>query len=282
MGVQGNISYFDGVVSGTVKNCFEEPLENAALLINGKAVLLGRLEPGQTVSLDGKESCDYPVSYSYAAAQMVTGADQYEKAEIEDPDYLKAQERTRLLSFYLDSGAGRNPSEACLVAFSTRKLQGEEDFLADARTLREGFCMVTESIPLNREKDGKLYRSALEEDPTVLAGNYEAAYNTMYSGETAEAATVEYSLGSDLVIEKLTFETLSPRFSENPLYPYMSSFSGSMYFYNYETGRNDRIELKSEYSAEELSPYLSPSNTLTVKYVPEQTCLLYTSPSPRD
>ena len=271
MGVQGNISYFDGVVSGTVKNCFEEPLENAALLINGKAVLLGRLEPGQTVSLDGKESCDYPVSYSYAAAQMVTGADQYEKAEIEDPDYLKAQERTRLLSFYLDSGAGRNPSEACLVAFSTRKLQGEEDFLADARTLREGFCMVTESIPLNREKDGKLYRSALEEDPTVLAGNYEAAYNTMYSGETAEAATVEYSLGSDLVIEKLTFETLSPRFSENPLYPYMSSFSGSMYFYNYETGRNDRIELKSEYSAEELSPYLSPSNTLTVKYVPEQT-----------
>ena len=121
--------------------------------------------------------------------------------------------------------------------------------------------MVTESIPLNREKDGKLYRSALEEDPTVLAGNYEAAYNTMYSGETAEAATVEYSLGSDLVIEKLTFETLSPRFSENPLYPYMSSFSGSMYFYNYETGRNDRIELKSEYSAKELSPYLSPSNT---------------------
>ena len=73
-------------MSGTVKNCFEEPLEIAALLINGKAVLLGRLEPGQTVSLDGKESCDYPVSYSYAAAQMVTGADQYEKAEIEDPD----------------------------------------------------------------------------------------------------------------------------------------------------------------------------------------------------
>ena len=86
--------------------------------------------------------------------QMVTGADQYEKVEIEDPDYLKAQERTRLLSFYLDSGAGRNPSEACLVAFSTRELQGEEDFLADARTLREGFCMVTELIPLNREKDG--------------------------------------------------------------------------------------------------------------------------------
>ena len=103
MGVQGNISYFDGVVSGTVKNCFEEPLENAALLINGKAVLLGRLEPGQTVSLDGKESCNYPVSYSYAAAQMVTGADQYEKAEIEDPDYLKARVMVTLFGGYFGS-----------------------------------------------------------------------------------------------------------------------------------------------------------------------------------
>ena len=42
----------------------------------------GKIRAGQTVSLDGKESCDYPVSYSYAAAQMVTGADQYEKAEM--------------------------------------------------------------------------------------------------------------------------------------------------------------------------------------------------------
>ena len=271
MGVQGNVSYFDGKLSGTVKSCFEEPVENAALLIDGKAVLLGTLEPGQTVSLDDKETFNYPLSYSYAVSQMVTGADQYEKAEIENPDYLKAQERTRLLSFYLDSGAGRSPSEACLVAFGGLKRQGEDDFLADKRTIREGFCMVTQTLLLNRERDGQVYRSALEQDPTVLSGNYESAYNTMYTSESAESATVEYALGSDLILEKLTFEMLSSRFSENPLYPYMASFSGSMYFYNYETGQNDRIELKQEYSADELAPYLSPSNTLTIKYVAEQT-----------
>ncbi len=131
--------------------------------------------------------------------------------------------------------------------------------------------MVTESIPLNREKKTENFtvrrlRKIQRCSPEIMRRR-----TTQCIGETAEAATVEYSLGSDLVIEKLTFETLSPRFSENPLYPYMSSFSGSMYFYNYETGRNDRIELKSEYSAKELSPYLSPSNTLTVKYMPEQT-----------
>lgn len=271
MGFAGVISYFDGKLTGTIKNCFAETLENAALLVDGKMVLLGTLDPGETVSLDGKETLNYPLSYSYAVSQTITGADQYESAQIENPDYLKAQERTRLLSFYLDSGAGRSASEACLVAFRSQKPQEEADFLADARTIREGFCMVTQSKGMNREKDGKLYRSALEQDPTVLSGNYEPEYNTMYTGEPAEAATVEYALGSDLILEKLNFEMLSPQFSENPLYPYMSSFSGSMYFYNYETGRNDRVELKKSYRAEELSPYLSPSNTLTIKYVPEQT-----------
>ena len=77
---------------------------------------------------------------------------------------------------------------------------------------------------------------------------------------------MEYALGSDWTVEKLRFESISSQFSENPLYPYMAPFSGSMYFYNYETGQNDRMELKEEYLASELEPYLSPSNTLTIKY----------------
>ena len=44
-----------------------------------------------------------------------------------------------------------------------------------------------------------------------------------------------------------------------------------MYFYNYDTGRNDLIEEKQSYTADELKPYLSPANTLTVKYVSEGT-----------
>ncbi len=265
MGVEGDLSYFDGVVGGKIQNHFPETLENAALLIDGKAVLLGTLNPGETISLDGKETFNYPISYSYAVSQLITGADQYEKADIENSAYLNAQERTRLLSFYLDSGAGRSPSEACLVAFRPSSQYGQE-LLADGKNISEGFCMVTQSLAMKREQDGKRYRSALEQDPTVLSGNYEPEYNTMYTGEPTESATVEYALGSDWTVEKLRFESISSQFSENPLYPYMAPFSGSMYFYNYETGQNDRMELKEEYLASELEPYLSPSNTLTIKY----------------
>lgn len=271
MGIQSDISFFDGVVSGTVKNCFDEPLENAALLLDGKVMLLGNLKAGQTVYLDGKETYNYPLNYSYAAAQMISGADQYDRMAIEDPEFLKAQERTKLLSFYLDSDTVKNASDACFVAFKQKKDHEKNDFLADSRSTSEGFCMVTESVSMNFENNGQIYRSALEEDPKIISGNYDTEYNTMYTANSSETVTVEYSLGNDLVIDKLKFETLAPRFLNNPLYPYISIFSGKMYFYNYDTGQNDLVELKEEYYVDELAAYLSPSNTLTVKYVAEQT-----------
>ena len=39
---------------------------------------------------------------------------------------------------------------------------------------------------------------------------------------------------------------LSPVFINNPRYPYLNLFTGKMYFYNYDTGRNDLIEGKAE------------------------------------
>ena len=271
MGIESSISYFDGRISGTVKNCFDEPVENVALLIDGKVMLLGNMEPGQTVELDGIDIINYPLNYSYAAAQMITGADQHEEMKVEDQEFLKAQERTKLLSFYLDSNTEKTAGSARFVAFRQQKDHEGNDILADSRAALEGYCMLTESVSVNCEKDGEIYRSALEETPKIISGNYDEKYNTLYTANSSETATVEYSLGSDLVIDKLKFENVSSQFLDNPLYPYISLFSGKMYFYNYETGQNDLIEFKKEYSANELSAYLSPSNTLTVKYVAEST-----------
>ena len=40
-----------------------------------------------------------------------------------------------------------------------------------------------------------------------------------------------------------------------------------MYFYNYNEGGYDLMKVGTEYTAEALEPYLSPSNTLMVRYV---------------
>ena len=51
-------------------------------------------------------------------------------------------------------------------------------------------------------------------------------------------------------------------------YYYTVPFSGKMYFYNYNTGNYDSMDTGvTEFDRDVLGPYLSPGNTLTVKYV---------------
>lgn len=266
MGIGGNITFFDGEVGGRIVNQFDCRLEDAILLLFGKVVRLGDLEPGEERDLKECEVLNYPLSYTYALAQKVTGGDQYEKADIGDEGYMRFQARSRLLNFYLDSRMGYT-TEARLVAFSP-DLSGD-GFLNDGEYITGGISMVTSDVDLTREKNGLVCRAALEQEANVISGNFEADYNSIYVGEPSEPTIVEYALGNDLEIEKVNFEKISPAFFNDPKYPYLTVFEGKMYFYNYDTGHNDLMEQKDSYTAAELEPYLSPTNTLTVKYVDE-------------
>ena len=267
-GIDGKVISYGGKLEGTLTNRLDHRLEDAVLLLYGRAVLLGDLEPGQEVKLDDLEILNYPLNYTYALAQRVTGGDQYEKTDIDDEDYMRSQERSRLLSFYLDSNLNEYTPEATIVAFNPEK---KEEFLEEDDFVTEGLTIVTSKVELVRERNGIIYRTAMEQDPKVISGNYQARYNSMYTGEPAEPVIIEYSLGNDLEIMQVDFMPLSPVFINNPRYPYLNLFTGKMYFYNYDTGRNDLIEEKQSYTADELNPYLSPANTLTVKYVSEGT-----------
>ena len=264
----GTIHFFDGQVTGTVVNHSEETLKNAVLLLYGKAVFLGEMKPGQEKILDGLPQLSYPSSYKTAVAQMVPGTDQYTKTDISDKNYMETQSQTKLLSFYMESRMAEYFPEARLIAFSSG--EEETDFLADRHYVTGGLTLMTSELPVEQGKDGMVYRCVLEQLPTVLSGVYDYQGNSLYTGEPSEPLVLEYHLGNDLEIERLTFDWLSPEFIDNPKYPYLEQFDGSIYFYNYSTGKHDRMDLsKKEYSREELNPYLSPSNTLTVKYAGE-------------
>lgn len=260
----GTVRLFEGRASGSIVNHWEETLQDAVLVFYGKAILLGDLEAGETVELDQLPVLNYPLSYSYALAQRVTGLDQYRVPDISDPAYRRAQERCRLLAFYLQSELNRCFSGGRLLAFTEKETSPA--FLAEEGMVSEGLTMITSEVEVSREKNGLLCRLVLEEEPTVISGSYQAAYNSMYTGQPSEPLILEYALGSDLTLREVRFEPVSGEFL-NPEDSYLRSFQGEMYFYNYDTGRNDRAEQKEVFSARELEPYLSPSNTLTVKYV---------------
>lgn len=270
MGIGGTVQFFDGKISGRVVNNFDYRLESAVLILYGRAVMLGDMEPGQEVVLDGKELLNYPLNYTYAFAQAVTGADQYEKADISDEAYMLAQERNRLFTFYLDENMSEYTPQARFAAFSPNR--NEKEFLQDKSYITEGMTLVTSSLDVKAEQGGLVYRSALEQVPHVISGNYQARYHSMYTGEPSEPAVIEFSLGSDIEVQILTFEHLSSAFLDNPKYPYLTAFQGKIYFYNYDTGQNDLMEAdKNSFEAWELEPYLSPSNTITIKFVNEGT-----------
>ena len=79
---------------------------------------------------------------------------------------------------------------------------------------------------------------------------------------------LEYYLGNELEVDTLHFHRLSEGVVANLRYYYTVPFEGNMYFYNYNTGSYDRMDSAvSQYNREELDSYLSPGNTITVKYV---------------
>ena len=87
-----------------------------------------------------------------------------------------------------------------------------------------------------------------------------------------EPIVLEYYLGNDIEVERLNFETPSEEFLDHDNTYYTNLFSGSISFYNHTTGSYELMDGEKEsYTSEELEPYLSPGNTITVQYVWEES-----------
>lgn len=263
-GFSGEIRAFEGTITGTITNNYPWTVENAALLLYNQMVMIGTIEPGQTISLDGRELIYCATDLGYAMAAQITGASRYgQKVNIEDPDYVRALERTNLLSFYVENYFSGYHTQARVVAFSQE--QKETGFLRNPGTETYGCTLLTSELDVNYEQDGLVSRSAMQKQPHVLAGEYDAARNTIYG---INPVVLEYYLGNELEVDTLHFHRLSEGVVANLRYYYTVPFEGNMYFYNYNTGSYDRMDSAvSQYNREELDSYLSPGNTITVKYV---------------
>ncbi len=260
--ITGNVDYFEGSLSGSITNEFPFPLEDVTLMLYGNMVLLGRLEPGETCRLDELQLLRFPLNQSYVVAERIIGEELLQRTDISDAEYLLAMERSNMLIFYLDNYMNTYSADARVIAFRTEK--DESLFLREEDPETYGHTMLTSVIGVNASRDSLLYRSVLMKTPKVVSGNYFAQSNSM-SG--TEPLTLEYQMGTEIDVESLTFEPVSKEFLKDGS-SYIEAFTGSVYFYNYVSGNYDRMELDGQvWNIEELRPYLSPGNTLTVRYV---------------
>lgn len=233
----------------------------------GNMVLLDRMEPGETKNLEEFELLRYPLNNTYVVADRITGQGAFGGTNINNRDFLLAMERSNMLNFYMNNYMSGYMADARVIAFSTAK--EESQFLESPSAETYGVTMLTSSVAVNASRDRLLYRSVLMKEPTVVSGNYDNNTNSM-SG--TEPLTLEYQMGTDITVESLTFEQVSAEFAETSHSSYIEAFSGNIYFYNYGSGNYDKMELTDRtMEVEQLRPYLSPGNTLTVRYVYDGT-----------
>lgn len=256
--VEHNINIFEGQVKGKIKNNLGYDLEDAVILMEGQAIILGNLKEGQTIDLSLHEITVYPSIFAYDFAKKVTGLNKYQKPDIENPDYNLKYERTNLLKYYMDSLSPGTVSGIRLVGFSPNR--NENAFTTDGELDAYGMTITSILLEPDFYKEDLLYKPALEDTPRLLSGDYTSDTNMIYG---QEPIILEYSLGNKMDIEKVIF-TL-PNLEVD--YTYHILFHGNVYFYNQNTLTFDKKRgIEGSYTKEELSDYISPNQAITVKY----------------
>lgn len=256
--VEYDIQVFEGEIKGTLTNNLGYDLEDAVILMEGQAVVLGKVEQGKTLDLSQYEITVYPSALSYDFAKKVTGLDQYQKPDIKSQDYNLKYERTNLLKYYMDTLSGESDSKNRLVGFAPNR--DEDTFTVDGELDAYGITITSVTVEPDFHREDLLYRPVLEEAPRVLSGDYTSDSNMIYG---QEPVILEYSLGNKLEIEKLIFSL--PNLDAE--YTFHILFRGNIYFYNQNTLAFDKKKgIEGSYTKEELADYISPNQAITVKY----------------
>ncbi|SFG39893.1 hypothetical protein [Oribacterium sp. WCC10] len=245
--------YFGGKVEGTLKNDSKYSLSDAAILIYGKVILIGKLDAGESVELSGKEMINVPVGdFQRIADTVANGADK------------------GFLKYYISNNMTGYYSDAKLVGF-VREDTGDDslEFTSETNYESYGTTMVVSSLPLNTRVGDEYSYSALSTDPEVDSGYYNVSDNTI-SGIVP--TVLSYHLGEGSNIKSISIESLGTEFSEDrEIIGNIKPFKGSLSFYNNQTGGFDAMDIgNGVLNRTDLTPYLNMDNVLVIKYTPSE------------
>ncbi len=258
--IETNISIFGDEISGSIDNKTEYNLENAALIMYGRLIKLGNIRAGERKELEDCELMEYPVGDAAAVAEEITGV------RLETPgtnNYVRALRRSRLFDYYISNSLYGYFSGARLVAFADG-VDLMKDISSESRIESHGSMLISVQTEADFKKGLRSCDSCMSTEPKLVSGEYDAARNL-----TASTCVLEYTLGNDIDVNMLKFNRLSENFENEDI----AVFTGNVLFYNYVTGRYDLMgeNIYDGLSAAELAGYLSPGNTITVRYAADDT-----------
>lgn len=254
--ISAEINCFEGHLSGTLVNESSYLLEDVAILMYGRLVKLGDMEPGETIALENMTVLNIPVGNLESVADYITQAD---SLSFNDAGYAKAMRQAALLSYYMEDSMKGYFSDARLISFSDDSSYFAGLITTESNLEISGSTLFTSITDVTNENNGYYWTNCMETEPLIVTGSYDVVNNT-----TTGSCILEYSLGNDLRVIRLGFSSVSDYFLGSSD---SAPFSGTVSLYNYEIGGYELFDyLTDSLNETELKPYLSPGNTVTVRF----------------
>ncbi len=265
--IDTDLSIFDGRVDGSISNNGDSDLTDVSIIFGGTVLKVGDIPAGESRRITGEEMLTGPAGIPYIEGNYIMGLSEAGTSS-GSADMQKIQ-RSGLIEYYMENSLGNSYEEAIVTGFS----EGEEKpaSLVSEGISSYGTTLIVKDAEARFEKDGEVYRLALREEPKLISGEYNMYDNT--TGGNA-AVVIEYSLGTDISVTGLKLNRLSEEMSgmSTRTGDLLQAFEGDISLYNYYTNSYDNMESgKTEFSGDELVYYLSPGNTITVRYIPTES-----------
>lgn len=242
--IQGIIHYYQGKISGKLKNTTEYTFYDSFFYLFGRMVKCGKWESGAEIDLSTLESIAIPVGdYEYSSNLISSG---------NGKNFLRYILSERLHGYF---------SDARFFGFIREEQLG---FTAEKNIEKYGVHILTQSVALDRKEGDSIEYCALSRDPVVSSGEYDLQTNTMNPMIPLE---IHYPLGEEQNIEGIRFEKIE--LEDGKL---LQNFQGNMALYNYQTGGYDLLPSKDgTLEGEKLTPYLSEKKELNIRFVPKES-----------
>lgn len=247
--VDGSFQRFDGEITGRITNKMNITIKDASILLFGKIVQIGDIEPNHSISLSRAISIGAPIGNNL----MIS-------------DIISDDSNRNIIKYYLDENVFGYYDYGLLFGFidnnGTIDINSSDVGDVYGRTL-----LVTK---INRAANLDASDYCLIENPVnSIEGYYDYDTNTI-NGDME--VVNEYSLEEIKGVSKIYFERID-NYDHGALESYVP-FYGEILAYNYMTNSYEELS-NNVIDADKIKNYLMPNNHIIIKFNPLSRDPLY-------
>lgn len=258
-GFVGELNFFNNEITGEITSNFDFPVEDVAVLLYGKIVVLGDFIARETKFIDESMIQNVPLGEVSTVSLLISGGFEGDDNSTYSEDYFISRKRNDVLEYFIGKYYSGYTVDAKVIGFTDRHML--ENVITPSGLDYFGVNLLTSSLPVNNREDERIYRSALMKSPLVVSGEYYRESNTTYN---FEPTVLEYDLGDDISIEGIDFQFLSSDLKDFSL---AMDFTGDISLLNIYNDNFDPIDSsKTVLDVDDLLDYITVDNHITIRY----------------